>query len=693
MVSHANCRLFHDSPQSLSPIFSDHSFIYFSPPLTLIDILSEVRKENSKLKYRRDFLKQQLAEAQTRSGSDKKPSASKAVSNGGSGVPQTMDPIRLSELTSNPNGQMTNVNLVLKELFNVAIASAFPEVANDCPAVVMPSKKVLAYQISSAMKISNSLKSTGQNLKPKEVADRLIQCVPANDIIESLEAAPQGFINIKLSAAFLSKEISNILIRGIRVSDSRKERVVVDLSSPNIAKEMHVGHLRSTIIGDCLANVLEFVGHDVVRINHVGDWGTQFGMLLAHLMEKYPDCLTSPPPIADLQSFYREAKKRFDEEEEFKIRAYAAVVRLQSKDTQMIDAWKLICDISRKEFQSVYELLGIKNLIEKGESFYQDKMIDVVRDLESRGFLKEEEGRKLFFTKSSSIPLTIVKSDGGFTYDTSDMATLKYRVQEQKADRVIYVVDLGQALHFDTIFGCAAECGYYDSEKVRVQHVGFGVVLGEDKKKFKTRSGDTVRLKDLLQEGLERARAKLVEKNRASELSEDELKQAEVALAYGCIKYADLKQDRNHEYEFSFDRMLDDRGNTAVYLLYNLTRIRSIKRNANIEKETSELAKEVPIRLSHERELKLAHFLIRFPEIIIQVAQDLFPHTLCSYLYELSTVFSEFYDVCYCIEKTTAADGSVTTNVNMERILLCEATALVLDQGLALLGLRTVSKM
>ena len=635
-----------------------------------------MRKENSKLKYRRDFLKQQLEEARTRTGNSAAPK---------------------SEMGSNPNGVMTNVNLYLKELFNVAIAAAYPEVAKDCPAIVMPSKKEVGYQVNSAMKISQSLKSTGQTLRPKEVADRLIQHVPPNDLIESLAASQPGFINVKLNPKFISKEVCNTLINGIHVRDTGRERVVIDLSSPNIAKEMHVGHLRSTIIGDCLANVLEFLGHDVIRVNHIGDWGTQFGMLLAHLLEKYPNCLTSPPPIADLQSFYREAKKRFDEEEDFKKRAYAAVVKLQSNDKTMIDAWKLICDISRKEFQSVYDMLNIKKLIEKGESFYQDRMVDVVKDLDGRGFLKEEEGRKLFFTSASSIPLTIVKSDGGFTYDTSDMTCLRYRVQEQKADRIIYVVDGGQGLHFETIFCCGAECGYIDREKVRAEHVGFGVVLGEGRKKFKTRSGDTVRLKDLLQEGLERARAKLVEKGRTEELTAEELKLAEEALAFGCIKYADLKQDRNHDYEFSFDRMLDDRGNTAVYLLYNLTRIRSIKRNAEIAGETRELAKEVEakggIRLSHERELKLAHFLIRFPEVMTQVAQDLFPHTLCSYLYELSTVFSEFYDQCYCIEKVTAADGTVTKTVNLERILLCEATAGILDQGLTLLGLKTVSKM
>ncbi|KAI1280901.1 Arginine--tRNA ligase, cytoplasmic [Halotydeus destructor] len=460
---------------------------------------------------------------------------------------------------------------------------------------------------------------------------------------------------------------------------------------------MHVGHLRSTIIGDCFANVFEFLGYeDVIRLNHLGDWGTQFGMLLTHLIEKFPNYMAEPPPIGDLQAFYRESKQRFDEDEAFKKRAYAAVVSLQSKEPESYKAWQLICDVSRREFQDVYRRLNlVKPIIERGESFYQDLMTEVVPDLEKRGFLVDDNGRKIMWPSSKvvGIPLTIVKSDGGYTYDTSDMACIKHRAQIVKADRVIYVTDLGQYPHFQIIWACAKDCGYWEPEKTRLDHVGFGVVLGEDGKRFKTRSGEVVRLRDLLDEGMDRALAKLIEKGRDKVLSEAELKAAQEAVAIGCIKYADLSHDRNHDYEFSFDRMLDDRGNTAVYLLYCLTRIRSISRNANLEKSSAERAGELDsIKLEHEKELKLAKYILKFPEIILQLAEDLYPHSLCGYLYELSAVYSEFYDKCYCIEKYVE-NGEQKTRINMSRILLCDATALVMEKGLELLGIKTLSKM
>lgn len=625
-----------------------------------LDELEQLRKENSKLKYRRDFLQNALKDSGGCNGSV---------------VPDNI----------------LNVKEHLLSLFDSSIKSAYPDL-QDCPAIVMPSKKDVGYQVNSVMKIIKVMKEKGENLNPKTVAEKLIQHVPNSPAIERLEASNAGFINIALSKNFITKQLQNMLVNGIQAESKVRQKIIIDYSSPNIAKEMHVGHLRTTIIGDCLANILEFLGHDVLRINHVGDWGTQFGMLIAHLVEKFPDCLTAPPPIGDLQVFYKEAKKRFDMEDDFKKRAYACVVKLQSKDKDMIEAWKLICDVSRKEFQQIYDMLGISGLVERGESFYHDLMGEVVSDCESRNLLKEEEGRKLFYSEKTEVPLTVVKSDGGFTYDTSDLACIKHRAQVDKADRIIYVVDSGQALHLQSIYACAEIAGYYDPKKCRVEHVGFGVVLGEDKKKFKTRSGETVRLKDLLLEGLERAEKKLIEKGRDQELSPEELKQAREAVAIGCIKYADLSHDRKLDYEFSFDRMLDYRGNTAVYLLYTLTRIRSIKRTANIEEPTEKMAGRIEIKLEHEREIKLANYLIRFHEVIAQVAEELFPHVLCSYLYDISVVYSEFYDKCYCIEKYVE-NGEAKTKVNLSRILLCEATAAVLEKGLSLLGIRTLSKM
>ncbi len=470
------------------------------------------------------------------------------------------------------------------------------------------------------------------------------------------------------------------------------KKVIVDFSSPNIAKEMHVGHLRSTIIGDSIANLFDFLGHDVLRLNHVGDWGTQFGMLIAHLKDKFPNFVKESPPIGDLMAFYKEAKKRFDDDAEFKKVAYACVVKLQSHEDDYIKAWNLICDVSRTEFQKVYDRLGVKGLKERGESFYQDRMDNIVALLKSKGHLEEDEGRFVMFADDVKVPLTVVKSDGGYTYDTSDMAALEQRVNEEAADVIVYVTDLGQAPHFQTIFGCAKKAGILDEDKVRVEHAGFGVVLGEDRKKFKTRSGDTVRLVELLDEGLKRAGDKLAEKEREKALTASELEAARTSIAYGCIKYADLSHNRHHEYVFSFDKMLEDKGNTAVYMLYAFTRIKSIARTAKLTSEQIEAAKsKVKIELEHEKELKLGKLLIRFPEIILKINDDLYLHTLCEFMYDVAGTFTEFYDICYCVEKDKNT-GEVV-KVNMSRILLCEVTASVLKKCFNILGIEPVEKM
>lgn len=325
-----------------------------------------------------------------------------------------------------------------------------------------------------------------------------------------------------------------------------------------LAKEMHVGHLRSTIIGESLCRLLEYLGHNVKRLNHVGDWGTQFGMLIAHLEDRFPNYAEVSPPISDLQGFYKESKARFDNDEQFKKRAYDRVVKLQSGHAATVKAWTLICDVSRKEFQKIYDQLDI-TLEERGESFYQSRMESIVKELTERNFLENDDGRKIMWGKvdhsDNDIPLTVVKSDGGFTYDTSDMACIKQRLVEENAKWVIYITDAGQSTHFKTIFQCAERMGILDPRTHRVDHVVFGVVLGEDGKKFKTRSGDTVKLNDLLGEGLSRAMDKLKEKERDKVLTAAELKDAQESVAYGCIKYADLSHNRQNEYVFSFDRV------------------------------------------------------------------------------------------------------------------------------------------
>ncbi|EFA01911.1 arginine--tRNA ligase, cytoplasmic [Tribolium castaneum] len=594
--------------------------------------------------------------------------------------------------TSRDSTRMQNIQEILDEIFGAAISSACPDIT-DAPVVITLSNnaKFGDYQCNSAMQISNIYKQLGKKVSPRDIANKIVENVSPHELVDKLEVAGPGFINVFVSKAFGLRNLSTIFTHGVRPPPYKKLRVVVDLSSPNIAKEMHVGHLRSTIIGDTICRLLEFLGHDVLRINHIGDWGTQFGMLIVHLQEKFPDYLSKAPPISDLQAFYKESKKRFDEDEDFKKRAYAGVVKLQSGDPNYIKAWQLICDVSRKEFQVIYDRLDVK-LIERGESFYQSRMNDIVKELEAGGYLEDDEGRKVMWgdKNDGNIPFTVVKSDGGYTYDTSDLATIKQRIVEEKGDWLIYVTDAGQGTHFYILFQIARKIGLL-TDNIRVDHVPFGVVLGEDKKKFKTRSGDTVRLIDLLEEGLKRALDKLKEKGRDQVLTPEELKQAQESIAYGCIKYADLSHNRHHEYVFSFDKMLEDKGNTAVYLLYAYTRIRSIARTANFDdKKIEDVAKSHTISLDHEKEWKLAKVLLKFPEELDKVTKDLCPHHLCEYVYEIATTFTEFYDSCYCVEKDSSGD---IVKVNHGRILLAEATARVMAKCLDILGLKPVAKM
>ncbi|XP_071570039.1 arginine--tRNA ligase, cytoplasmic isoform X2 [Temnothorax nylanderi] len=578
-------------------------------------------------------------------------------------------------------------------VFHKAISAAYPDIV-DPPVIVTTSSnpKFGDYQCNSAMPLAQQLSSCGTKLTPRDVAKEIMSKLKVFSIVEKYEIAGAGFINVYLKREFGQSVLRSWLWAGQVVPPYvKKKRVIVDFSSPNIAKEMHVGHLRSTIIGDSIARLLEYLGHDVLRLNHVGDWGTQFGMLIAHLQDKFPNYLTIAPPIQDLQTFYKESKTRFDEDKEFKKRAYECVVKLQAFEPDITKAWKMICDVSRQEFEKVYARLDIK-LIERGESFYQRHMESIVAELELKNMLEEDNGRKIMWGEKhgSGIPLTIVKSDGGFTYDTSDMAAIKHRVEQERADWLIYVTDAGQSLHFQMLESCAKRAGILKSFH-RMDHVGFGVVLGEDKKKFKTRSGDTVKLSELLDEGLRRALQKLKEKERDKILSEDELKAAQESVAYGCIKYADLLHNRNHEYVFSFDKMLEDKGNTAVYLLYALTRIRSIARTANITKdELRQGLREIPISLEHEKEWKLAKVLLKFPDIILGINEDLYLHPLCEFCYEISCAFTEFYDRCYCVEKNQSGE---IVKVNIGRLLLAEATALVLEKCFSLLGLKPVAQM
>lgn len=639
--------------------------------------LEKLYSENEKLKHRLAILKD-------------------AIQAESSGKSVKKEPRKRPNLVTDINSVEGTICILdeLKNVFEVAIASAYPDL-EDPPIVITLSgnnPKFGDYQCNSSMAISQLLKAKNVKTNPREVANNILNKTPSSPFIERIEVAGAGFLNIYLNKSLAEHVLNCILRFGIKPPPVKKEKCIVDFSSPNIAKEMHVGHLRSTIIGDSICRLLEFLNHDVLRLNHLGDWGTQFGMLIAHLQDKFPNYKTVSPPISDLQAFYKESKKRFDEDEVFKKRAYSCVVELQSGQEDYITAWKKICDVSRQEFQKIYDRLDIK-IIDRGESFYQSRMDDVVKDLKAKGFLEEDEGRWIMWgdaDKKDGIPLTVVKSDGGYTYDTSDLTAIKQRVFEEKGDRFIYVTDAGQYTHFMTIDACARRAGILSNGQ-KVEHVGFGVVLGEDKKKFKTRSGDTIKLIDLLDEGLKRSLDKLVEKGRDKVLSPEELTKAQEAVAYGCIKYADLSHNRVNDYVFSFDKMLDDKGNTAVYLLYALTRIRSIARTAQISPETLMAeVKKTGLKLAHEAEWKLGKVLLRFPEVILKVSNDLYLHSLCEYLYEISSAFTEFYDKCYCVEKDK--EGKIV-KIFYERLMLCEVTASIMEKCLDILGIKTVSKM
>lgn len=591
---------------------------------------------------------------------------------------------------------MISILSYLNDVFTQAISDAYPNLMN-APTVITESKKSSFgdYQCNSAMAICQLLKAQNIKASPRDVATKIMEHAAVSPIISKMDIAGAGFVNIFLADAYVMTAVASIIKDGVQPPPMKRKRVVIDFSSPNTAKQMHVGHLRSTVIGDSIARLLEYLGHDVLRINHIGDWGTQFGMLIAHLEDRFPDFVNVSPPIGDLQQFYKESKKRFDEEEDFKKRAYDRVVKLQSGEERCTRAWQLICDVSRREFQEIYDMLDVK-LIERGESFYQSRMEKLVKELGERGFLVEDEGRKIMWGDANDdyggIPLTIEKTGGGFTYDTSDMATIKNRIEEEKGEWLIYVTDSGQANHLKAIFSCAKLVGIYDPSKVRIDHVGFGVVLGEDGKKFKSRSGDTVKLSELMKEGLKRSLDKLKEKERDKSMTPEELREAQYNVAYGCIKYADLSKNRSGEYVFSFDKMLEDKGNTAVYLLYAYTRIKAIARNCGEEfvKNLDKIKRETPIMLSHEKELRLAKVIIQFPDVIDKILRDLHVHYLCEFLYSISTAFTEFYDSCYCIEKNKQGE---IVKIDTSRVLLCEATAAVMAQCFDILGIKTVRKI
>ena len=522
-------------------------------------------------------------------------------------------------------------------------------------------------------------------LKPRDLATKLVAALPANPQVAKVEIAGPGFLNFFQDQAWLAASLDAALgddRLGVRKAGPA-QRVAVDLSSPNLAKEMHVGHLRSTIIGDAVARVLEFLGDTVIRQNHVGDWGTQFGMLLAYLEE---NPITSDE-LSDLENFYRAAKKRFDESEEFATRARGLVVKLQAGDPDCMALWTRFKDISLSHCQKTYELLNVKLTMADvmGESAYNDDLANVVADLKAKGLLVEDQGAQCVFldefknSEGEPLPVIVQKADGGYLYATTDLAAVRYRSNVLKADRALYFVDQRQALHFQQVFEVARRAGFVPAG-MELEHMGFGTMNGADGKPFKTRDGGTVKLIDLLDEAEERAYTLVKAKN--PELGEDELRHIAHAVGIGAVKYADLSKHRTSDYSFNFEQMLSFEGNTAPYLLYAYTRVASIFRK--LGKGYDEVGGKIVLEAPQEQ--ALAAQLAQFGDLLNNVALKGVPHILCAYLYELAGLFSSFYEHCPIL-------AAQTPEQQESRLKLAALTGRTLKQGLELLGLETLERM
>ena len=549
-----------------------------------------------------------------------------------------------------------------------------------------------AMPLFSALKKANALPDGIQNTG--DVADAIMDAVGSDHpVIENLKKQGPGFVLCTVKASYLQSHLAKWLPTGKLPrppSTQGTYECVVDFSSPNIAKEMHVGHLRSTIIGEAVCRILEFMGHHVHRTNHVGDWGTQFGMLIQYLKEEYPEVGTTGeiPNITDLTVFYKNAKQRFDDDADFKKTAQTNVVKLQSGDEECLKIWKMLCDVSRREFQKVYNRLDV-TLTEKGESFYNEKIPPVIVEFDQAGLVSVEEGgAKCVFVDGFQVPLMLQKSDGGFGYDSTDMAALKYRLQTLHAKRIIVITDYSQGDHFKMCYAAARNIGWLDAEGQRLDHIGFGTVQGEDGKRFKTRSGDTVRLVDLLDESVKRMENSLnqrIEDGKAN-ITKEEVHGVAEAIGYGACKYFDLRRNPTTNYKFSYDDMLDTKGNTAVYLLYARVRLESIIAKAKAEHgvDVEELIKsgETPT-VEHPSERKLVLQLHLFADTMELTLEDLFPYHICEYVYNVSIAASDFVTNCKVL-------GSPEMK---SRLLLCRSTIIAMEQCFDLLGIRHVTRI
>ncbi len=576
---------------------------------------------------------------------------------------------------------MTQDQTILQLLDARVVAALASAGCDGAAAVITPAARPEFgdYQANGVM---GAAKARRQN--PREMAQSVVAKLDLVGIASKVEIAGPGFINITLDPAFLAARAATALAsENLGLPRPAAQRVVIDYSSPNLAKEMHVGHLRSTIIGDALARVLRCLGHDVIAQNHIGDWGTQFGMLTAFLVEVEKGADTQMA-LADLEDFYRRAKQRMDDDPTFADMAREYVVKLQGGDARVGALWRRFLEVSMHHCEAVYKTLGVglTRADLRGESSYNAALPGIVADLQTKGLAVTSDGAEVVFleefkNKDGEAQAYIVrKQDGGYLYSTTDLAAVRHRVGELHADRVLYVVDQRQGLHFQQLFTLSRRAGYVD-DRVSLEHVGFGVMLGEDNRPFKTRSGDTVKLVDLLEEAVERAFVLVSEKNPA--LAEETRWEIARAVGVGAVKYADLSKNRASDYVFSWASMLAFDGNTAPYLQYAYTRAAKVLRDAG------EFAADTPLSLDARVEQVLVLQLLRLADTLNLVARDTAPHHLCAYLFELAVVFSRFYENCPVLKSEGALRAS--------RLQLCQLTARTLKTGLGLLGIATLEVM
>ncbi|MBZ0056786.1 arginine--tRNA ligase [Leclercia adecarboxylata] len=576
-----------------------------------------------------------------------------------------------------------NIQALLSEKVSQALIAAGAPA--DCEPQVRQSAKVQFgdYQANGVMAVAKKL-----GMAPRQLAEQVLTHLDLKGIASKTEIAGPGFINIFLDPAFLAQNVDAALQSDrLGVAQPQAQTIVVDYSAPNVAKEMHVGHLRSTIIGDAAVRTLEFLGHNVIRANHVGDWGTQFGMLIAWL-EKQQQENAGEMALADLEGFYRDAKKHYDEDEAFAERARSYVVKLQGGDAYFLEMWRKLVDITMSQNQITYDRLNV-TLTRKdvmGESLYNPMLAGIVADLKAKGLAVESEGATVVFLdeyknkEGEPMGVIIQKKDGGFLYTTTDIACAKYRYETLHADRVLYYIDSRQHQHLMQAWTIVRKAGYVP-DSVPLEHHMFGMMLGKDGKPFKTRAGGTVKLADLLDEALERARRLVAEKN--PDMPADELEKLANAVGIGAVKYADLSKNRTTDYVFDWDNMLAFEGNTAPYMQYAYTRVLSVFRKADIDE--SALA-QAQVTITEDREAQLAARLLQFEETLSVVARDGTPHVMCAYLYDLAGLFSGFYEHCPILSAESEA-------VRNSRLKLAQLTAKTLKLGLDTLGIETVERM